>query len=116
MKDTMVIGGKEVEIIFRYVHYMKFMGVYNRLIEVDRKLQAKGQRYNFDYFVFRCIWKCIPKKGFWPFKKPFRSLRKMIKEVRVNEYKVVTNFFNDRVLNPVNELEEDREQGNLKAV
>lgn len=117
LDDFVVIGNKQVEIALRYKNVMKYRGRYNALVDIDRKLRERGKYYNWDYFIFWCLWKVVLKKGFWPFRKPFRSLRHMMKEVRWDEFQNLFEFISVRVVGnqPMKKTEETEEKKNLKV-
>jgi hypothetical protein len=66
-----------------------------------------GDSINFPpMFFYYAIWKCLIKRGIWPFKKPFRSLRKMISEIEIDEAGDLINFVGKRMLR-MKEFESD---------
>lgn len=117
MDNFIEVAGQKVDIIILYKDFYRFKDRANKLINLDLKLRKDGKAgYNFNFFIFWCLYKCIQSKGIWPFKKPFRSLGYMIKRIRQNEYDDIVDFFNEHILGQKTVGSEDKQQGNLKAV
>ena len=99
MQDTIKIGGIERNIRLRYIHIDKILKRWNVACYLARKnfekryLEATSdtERKNIPYvvpneFFFWAIWKCLVKRGFWIWKKPFKSMNAMIKEIVIPKY------------------------------
>lgn len=106
--DVIKIGGKEHEVILKYVTVniilREWSSLYFRLMtqfekEHDRKFVPENDSLAIPhYFHFRAIWKCLKKKGFLFWKKPFKNVWHMISELRQDEVEPVITFVGDRIL------------------
>jgi len=57
-------------------------------------------------FFFESTWKLIVHRGVWPFRKPFRSYRKMIKQAERPELMNCVKFIGEKVLGFKTNIEE----------
>ncbi len=110
--DTIRIGGKDHPCKLTYNDYEIFMKRYFLLKEHDGRLKEKGKAYNWNYYVFWTVWKCLEKKGVWPFRKPFRSIRHMSKSILFEEFNDVSSFMNSKILKTSETKREDKESKN----
>ena len=70
-------------------------------IRVDEAM-AEEKLIGSDWLFYWIVWKCLEKKGWWPLKKPFRSLSHMMKETLSEEFLDVVKFVGEKVMQEVN--------------
>jgi hypothetical protein len=68
------------------------------LLEAQVSLVEKVKSNIPNDFFYESTWKLIVHRGFWPFRKPFRSYRQMIKQSEVMELANCIKFIGDKVL------------------
>jgi hypothetical protein len=119
--ETISIGGEDREVKLRMIIVSKILVLYNKVFflsvrdkekRIGRKLKDSDSVVIPNYFYFWSIWKILVKKGFWPFRRPFRSRRKMIKEILSDEFVKMVTFIGEKVLNTQSE---DKEQENSES-
>lgn len=117
--DLIKIGGIDRAIRVRYVDVAKLLMRWNIIYGLCKKqfLKENGREFIPDkdsiiiphHFYFWSIWKCLVKRGFWPFRKPYRSMRQMIKDIDKNELNEMVIFVGQKILDlPIDE------KGNVK--
>ncbi len=108
MIDTIKIGGEEHEIKVRYIHVNGFLKNYNRTnLQARRDFKRLYGREPGDddlvtipnEYFFRVLWRVLEKKGWWLWKKPFRSYKQMVKNILKDELQDIVNMIAYRVLN-----------------
>jgi len=78
----------------------------NELLETKVQLAAKIRDEIPNDFFFESTWKLIVHRGIWPFRKPFRSYRQMIKQAEHPELMNCVKFIGEKVLGYKTNIEE----------
>ena len=124
MTGTITIDGNEYEYVAYYPDILKIWKVFNNTYSLCLKQFKKVHGENFDVenenhslpipndFYFWTVWTILKKSGPWPFRKPFRSKREMIKQIRQDEFQSMLDLAGRDILKL--KWYEDREQGNEK--
>jgi hypothetical protein len=92
---TLTIHGEKYQAFFTYGSGMKWRQKWNRYYFILKQDFEKVNKRKFipdqdvlnisDWFFFRVVWDIIDKKYFWPFRKPFRSMKCMVKQMGQTE-------------------------------
>jgi len=107
MIDKLKIGGVDRVIRLKYVDIPKIQRLWNATIFFAKKNYAKrlrkagGEDVPFirpNEFYFWCIWCYLETKGFWFWKKPYRNMKAMIKDINKDEFEKMVPFVGDRIL------------------
>lgn len=123
---TTTIGGKQYEYEVLYNDLPKFQIRYNSVYYLLKRQFEKQHGVEFDnlnpehvlhwpnQLWFWICWKCLVKKGWGPFRKPFRSMAKMAKKIRADEFQALVDLAGRDILK-LRVSEEDREPGNPES-
>lgn len=106
--ETIKIGGKDYPIKLTYNKFNSYIEKYGVLLEKAKQMKEQGKNYNWNMFLFWTVWEGLEKKGFWPFRKPFRSMAHMIDSVLFEEVDALTVWASNKILGSG----EDRETKN----
>lgn len=105
--QTLTIGGVEHEVEFLFIHRKKIIRWFSvYLLMAVREFRHKNKRDPLDSdpivvsndFFFKCTWLILKKRGVWPFRKPFRSRRVMVKNILNHEYQAIVDFISNTTL------------------
>lgn len=88
--DKILIGGKDIEIKLKYKSVQKILNNYEQLAITE------GMSIP-DHFFFWAVWTVIVKRRCWPFRKPFRSIHVMVKELEIDEFEKLVGFVQERI-------------------
>ena len=120
---TIKLGGKECEYVILYRDVSVFLKRWNLIYGLAKKQFSKthGREFNPaadslpipNLFYFWVVWKCLKKKGWWPFKRPFRSMRAMINNIERDEFDEIVAFAGREIFKFIGN-EEGRQPGNVK--
>lgn len=120
MTGTIKIGGQDYDYEVLYNDIPIFMSRWNAIYWLCKREFKKRTGKEYDptsdsliipnQFYFWVCWKCLVKRGWWPFKKPFRSMRQMIKHIRKDEFQKMVTLAGHDILEM--RTTEDREAGN----
>lgn len=105
------VGGKECNVALKYSDLRVIFARYSIYLKIYERKQKQGKFYNWDYFVFKTLWIALDKSGVWPFRKPFRSFRKMCRSLYAEEYAAITIIVMD-ILGIKHDEPEDKETKN----
>jgi hypothetical protein len=93
------IGGQECSVRVKYKHVFGFFKEFNKILAKFKKKDiALKQMVIPNEFFFKVLWKCVDKKGIWPFRKPFRSKKHMADSILYDELAEVIQFVSRFVL------------------
>lgn len=112
------IGGKDVEYRIKMQMAFRIMKKYNAVYMALSRATKSPKVLMPNWFFTWAAWKVLEKRGIWPFRKPFRSLRHMAGEIELQEFKNVITMLGKAVLNTqtADEPEEDREPGKVVSL
>lgn len=60
-----------------------------------------------DRYFFEAAWRVLEKRGVWPFRKPFRSMRHMIREMNKDEAAGAVQMIGEKILGYKTEVQTD---------
>lgn len=117
------IGGVDYPYEILYEDVLKCWKVFNATYSLCLRAFKKTNGYNFDVenkdhsltipndLYFWIVWRCLVKTGKWFWKKPFKSINQMKKNIRQDEFQLIVDLAGRDIL----ELKwyEDRESGNV---
>jgi hypothetical protein len=63
-----------------------------------------------DKYFFNAAWKVLEKRGVWPFRKPFRSERHMIREMDKDEATGAVRMIGEKILGYQTTVEDDKKK------
>lgn len=111
-KHYLKIKDKKIEIWVRYYDYNKIFIVYDR---IRRRNERLGRKVMPNWFFYWSVWQVIVKRGFWLWKKPFRSRRHMAKQIGRDEFMDIIHFVGNTILEiPIKDKNEYKEDTKKK--
>lgn len=118
---TVLIGGIEREVKLKYLKSEKILKKYRKYYDIERRhfYQENGYAFNPNNkehsliipnkFFFWSVWTCLIKKGIWPFRKPYRTMSSMVRDINRDEYEKIISFTGSYIF----ATGEDKKQGNV---
>ena len=93
--DTIKLDGKERQIKIRYVDVQKISLKYASHVNFSK--DNKSLLVDNKFFIW-ATWLILVKKGFWIFKKPFKSANQLRKLILKDEFENIVNIISSRIL------------------
>ena len=108
--DQIQIGGKQYPVRLKYLTFGKIDIIYQAYIRLaiedfrikEGRIPKKEDKVTIrNEFFFTALWMVLEKKGFWIWKKPFKSKRTMIKELDQDDVPNLSKYVREKIFKQV---------------
>jgi len=96
---TLSIGGIDCEFQVKLADVYIFFSEWNKVITRFNKPGDPAYIAATNRVMSRVVYRCMIKRGIWPFRKPYRSRRHMMQSLLKEEYSAFSNFVALHILN-----------------